>query len=386
MLLDNKKVAIVGGGPGGLTLARLLQLKGVDVKVYERDFNKEVRVQGATLDLHFESGLKAMDAAGLTDVFKENYRPGADKGRVVDKDAKIIYDEHDEIRDEDFGNEYFRPEIDRGPLRDMLLNSLKPGTVVWDSQFAGMEQVDGMWKLEFKNGTTANADIVIGADGANSKIRPFVTPVKNSYSGYTILQGNVPDSETEAPNLHQLLKGGKVYAYSGEKYLHLSSKGDGSLDFYISCKKDETWIHDSGIDFSDKTRVLVWFKQEFAEWDHVWLELVENADLPLLLRPQYCMPLDQTWNAHANITLLGDAAHLMPPSGEGVNLAMLDALELSEKLTGNDFATLQTAIAAYEKSMQARGINEAQVSLEMAEWMHGKDAQAKMVQMLNQGV
>lgn len=384
MLLDNKKVAIIGGGPGGLTLARLLQLKGVAVKVYERDFNKDVRVQGATLDLHFESGLKAMEAAGLMDAFKANYRPGADKGRVVDKHANIIYDEHNEVADEDFDSEYFRPEIDRGPLRNMLLNSLMSGTVVWDSQFVTMVQIDDVWKIEFKNGATATADIVIGADGANSKIRPFVTPLKNSYSGVIILQGNIENPETAAPNLHQLLKGGKIYVHSDGKYLHLSSKGDGSLDFYISCKKEENWGQNSGIDFSDRAQVLAWFKKEFLGWDHVWFELIENAGLPIMLRPQYCMPLNQSWEAQPNITLLGDAAHLMPPSGEGVNLAMLDALEISEFLTSDDFKDRQTAIAAYEKSMQARGAAEAQVSLEMTAWMHAEGAQAIMVQMLNQ--
>src|SRR5579864_8218049 len=97
MLLENKRVAIIGGGPGGLTLARLLQLRGADVNVYERDFNSDVRVQGAKLDLHFESGLKAIEDAGLMDVFKAHYRPGADKGRVVDALANILYDEHSQV-------------------------------------------------------------------------------------------------------------------------------------------------------------------------------------------------------------------------------------------------------------------------------------------------
>ena len=383
MLLDKKQIAIVGGGPGGLTLARLLQLKGAEVKVYERDFNAGVRVQGATLDLHFDSGLKALEKAGLTDAFKENYRPGADKGRIVDKQAKIIYDEHEQASDDDFNNEFFRPEIDRGPLRDMLLNSLNACTVVWDSQFLSMGRVDNRWKLEFKNGTTATADIVIGADGANSKIRPFVTPMKPFYSGITIIQGNVNDAEMAVSGMHQLLKGGKIYVHSDGKFIHVSSKGDGSLDFYISCKKDENWVQNSGIDFLDRKQVIAWFKSEFLGWGDIWLQLFENTSLPLLLRPQYCMPLDQGWQAQADIAILGDAAHIMPPSGEGVNLAMLDALELSECLTNNDFKDLQIAIAAYEKQMLPRAAKEAKDSLEMMEWMHGEDAQEKMMQLLN---
>ena len=382
MLLANKQVAVIGGGPGGLTLAKLLQLKGVAVKVYERDINAAARVQGATLDLHYESGLKAIEAAGLMDAFKASYRPGADKGRVVDKHAKIVYDEHNDVANEDFNSKWFRPEIDRSDLRNILLNSLEPDTVVWDSQFKTMLQDGDEWKLELKNGTTATADIVIGADGANSKTRPFITPIKPFYAGVTIVQGNIDNSAKTAPNINQLLKGGKIYAYGDEKYIHVSSKGDGSLDFYISIKEEENWMKNSAINFSEKSQLLSWAKKEFAEWDEVWFELFENVSLPLLIRPQYCIPFDQTWDAQPNLTVLGDAAHIMPPSGEGVNFAMLDALDLSEFLTSENYDDLKSAVAAYEEPMRARASKEAQDSLEMVEWMHSENALTLMVQML----
>ena len=151
---QNKKIAIVGGGPGGLTLARLLQIKDADVRVFERDFNKEVRVQGATLDLHEESGLAALEKAGLMDAFKANFRPGAEMMRITDHQATIFYDEHAELSEKTFGGKYYRPEIDRGPLRHILLESLKPGTVVWDSHFVSMDKKDAGWQLNFKNGNT----------------------------------------------------------------------------------------------------------------------------------------------------------------------------------------------------------------------------------------
>jgi len=382
MLLQNKRVAIVGGGPGGLTLARLLQLKGADVKVYERDYSAAARVQGATLDLHFESGLKVVEAAGLMDAFKATYRPGAENGRVVGRDGHIVFEDENQGL-ADFGSEYFRPEIDRGPLRDMLLASLRPETVVWDSHFNALSRSGTGWLLEFKNGTTAFADIVIGADGVNSKIRPLLTPDRPFYSGVSILQGNLEDSEIKAPRIHRLLNGGKLYVHADSKFLHVSAKGDGSLDFYISSKKDEHWMRKSGIDFSDRTQVLAWCRQEFAGWAPVWFEMFENAGLPLWDRPQYCMPLDQHWDALPNLTILGDAAHPMPPTGEGVNLAMLDALELSECLTNGQFADTRAAVAAYEAQMRARGANEARESLEMTEWMLGEDAQARMVALLS---
>ncbi|TLV02094.1 FAD-dependent oxidoreductase [Dyadobacter luticola] len=384
MLLDNKKIAILGAGPGGLTLARLLQRKGADVKVYERDTDRNVRVQGATLDLHFESGLKAVEAMGLMEVFKETYRPGADLGRVVDKDGNILYDEHERKYENDFGKEAFRPEIDRGDLRDMLLDSLEPETVVWDSQFTGMTKAGDQWELTFKNGKKVIADIVVGADGGNSKVRPMVTDARYFYAGSTILQGNIENAETTAPNMHALLKGGKIYTHADGLFYHVSAKGDGSIDFYVSCLVDEHWGSENKIRFSDRAQLLEWFDEKFAGWAPVWREMFENVSLPLLIRPQYSIPFDQSWEPQANVTLLGDAAHLMPPSGEGVNLAMLDALELCECLTNEEFTDVQAAIAVYEKPMQERGTAEAKVSMETVGWMHLESAMGTLIDMFSE--
>jgi 2-polyprenyl-6-methoxyphenol hydroxylase-like FAD-dependent oxidoreductase len=385
MLLTNKKIAIVGGGPGGLTLARLLQQKGADVKVYERDVTKVLRVQGATLDLHYDSGQKAIEAAGLLDVFKKTYRPGNDAWRVLDETGNILFDEHARAATKaTFGDPTFRPEIDRSDLRDILLNSLQPDTVVWDSHFVNMAPVGSQWKIEFKNGTTALADLVIGADGGNSKIRPFVTPIKPTYTGIIILQGNVDDGKTVAPTIHTLLKGGKISVYAEGKHLHISAKGDGSIDFYISSKMHEHWAKESGIDFSDKVQLVAWFRKEFAGWDKIWFELFENFHLPLLLRPQHTIPADQQWEPQTNITLIGDAAHIMPPTGGGVNLAMLDALELSECLTSGEYTDMQSAIAAYEIAMQQRAAGEVEISKEMIVWMHADGAANTLMAMLTQ--
>src|SRR4051812_22290575 len=116
--LQDKKIAIVGGGPGGLTIARLLQMAGADVNVYERDKDANARPQGATLDLHDESGLAALRAADLIDAFWANYRPGADRVHLLDKDANTIMEENAAGE-----GDLSRPEIDRGPLQTLLLES-----------------------------------------------------------------------------------------------------------------------------------------------------------------------------------------------------------------------------------------------------------------------
>ena len=368
MIIQNKSIAIVGGGPGGLTLARLLQLQNLCVKVYERDLNKDVRVQGATLDLHEESGLEALHKAGLIQQFYELYRPEAGKLRITDKYGNIKLDDHES------GEDNNRPEIDRGPLRKLLLESLEPGTIVWDSHFVRMEKENNGWRLHFRNNNTAYADIVIAADGANSKIRTWLTTIQPVYSGITIVEGNLYNAAENAPELYKLVNGGKVFAFGDEQSLILSQKGDGSLAFYTGCKTAEDWVTKSRIDFSDKGQVLQWFRQAFGNWDALWLQLFNGEKTRFVPRPQYHFPFNQQWKTQNNLTMLGDAAHRMPPyAGEGVNMAMQDALELGECLCSNEFLTIEQAIHVYESRMLKRAAAVTQFTLESTAMLHSTD-------------
>jgi 2-polyprenyl-6-methoxyphenol hydroxylase-like FAD-dependent oxidoreductase len=384
MLINNKSIAIVGGGPGGLTLARLLQLKGADVKVYERDFDKNARVQGSPLDLHDESGLAAIRKAELLEEFKNNFLPGADKKLIMNEQAEIFFSDHDTKVEENFGHEHFRPEIDRGTLRQILLESLQPETVVWNSHFISMEKENEGWKLHFKNGLSAYADIVIASDGANSKIRPYITDIRAFYSGVTMLEGNIYNAKETAPHINALLKGGKIMAFGNGKNLLMGQKGNGDIGFYASFKADENWISTNALDYSNKQQVLEWFKINYPEWNHIWYELFESAETPFIPRPIYCMPFDQTWETLPNLTMIGDAAHVMPPfAGEGANMAMLDALELSECLTSEKYNSLTEAISIYEKNMQKRASIAAKESLENGELMHSENALETMLDFFN---
>ncbi|MGN6647535.1 MAG: FAD-dependent oxidoreductase [Cytophaga sp.] len=376
-IIDAKKIAIVGGGPGGLTLARLLQQKGAQVKVYERDVNKDARVQGATLDLHEESGLAALQEAGLMNAFYAHYRPGADKMRLVDKHATIFFEDAFE------GEEQLqRPEIDRGPLRKILLESLQPGSVVWDSHLLNVEKTATGWQLNFYNGTAATADLVIAADGANSKVRPLITALKPFFSGVTIVEGAVYNSEKNVPSMHALLNGGKIFAVSDSKTIIVSSKGDGSLVFYAGINTTEDWAKNCGVDFKKSGEARGWFKRTFADWAPAWFELFDQAEPEFVVRPQYCMPLDQSWETLPDMTMLGDAAHLMPPyAGEGVNMAMQDALELSRCLYDPSFATIQEALACYEKQMHARFVEIGKITLDQTASLHSAAGLENMITM-----
>lgn len=380
MILKNKQIAIIGAGPGGLTLARLLQLKGATVKVYERDFNAASRVQGSPLDMHEESGWAALRTANLVDEFRQNVRQGADKKIIVNEQAEIIFSDHQNNPNEGLDHEPARPEIDRGALRKIFLESLAPETMVWDSHFISMEKQNEGWLLHFKNGLSAYADLVVAADGANSKIRPYVTNIKAVYSGVTMVEINVENAAKATPHIYTLLNGGKIMAYGNGRNILGGQKGIGGLGFYASFKPDENWAVNSGLDFSDKTQLRAWFKQEYSSWSSIWYELFENAVMPVIPRPIYCMPLDQNWESLPNLTLLGDAAHVMPPfAGEGANTSMFDALELSECLTSDQYSTMQQAITAYEINMRKRAAKAAKQSLENGERMHSEGALEKMI-------
>lgn len=381
MLLQNKTVAIVGGGPGGLTLARLLQLKGASVNVYERDADSTVRQQGATLDLHETSGLEALRRAGLMDAFREHYRPHAGKLRIVDEQARIRLDDHSATQSlqED------RPEIDRAPLRDILIHSLTPGTIVWDSHFLSMEPEGRGWNLHFKNGTPAYADLVIACDGAHSKLRPYCSPILPLYSGITIVEGNIYHAEKNAPKLWELTKGGKIFALGQGQSIILSAKGEGSLSFYTGSRVPENWLEHCGIDFADKQQVWDWFRAAFSSWGDQWQALFASDEIWFVPRPQYHFPTDQRWETKPNLTLLGDAAHRMPPyAGEGVNQAMQDAYELAENLTGTQFPDISSALAAYEQQMLQRVAGVTQQTLENTELMHSEKGLERLLELFAQ--
>lgn len=369
MLLDNKQVAIIGGGPGGLILARLLQQKGANVKVYERDTDQYVRQQGATLDLHHETGLRALREGGLMEAFRKNYRPGAERITITDNNAIVHYSEKDNEPLTDLENAYARPEIDRGPLRDLLIASLHKDTMVWDSKLLALKKHGNGWDILFDDETTAYADLVIAADGANSKARKYITNIERIYSGFTIIEGNIYNAEKNALHLWQLTNGGKVYAHWNGKAIVLSAKGEGSLSFYTITREADNRISKSGIDFTSKENVFTWFKERFSDWGTAWHEIFLTNDSYFVARPQYYFPQDQTWESLSNLTILGDAAHQTPPSGDGVNQAMLDAVLLCEALCNANFNSVQKAIAAYEQEMLSRASLITMEAIEQVEAM-----------------
>jgi 2-polyprenyl-6-methoxyphenol hydroxylase-like FAD-dependent oxidoreductase len=284
---------------------------------------------------------------------------------------EILLDEHEGKPAGDFGNELFRPEIDRGPLRDMLIASLKKENIVWNARFTELKPSGAGWEIVFENGTSAYADLVIAADGANSRLRKYITDIAPVYSGVTSIEGNIHNADINAPTFWQLAKGGSLFALESGRTVSFIAKGDGTLTFLIGLKKPEDWLANSGIDLTDRTSVAAWFKQEYADWNREWDELFATDALMLMPRPWYHFPSDQHWVALPNLTMIGDAAHRIPAyAGEGANQALADAVDLYEALCGGQFETIGEAIAFFEQAMCKRMAPITEESLRNTEGLH----------------
>jgi len=370
--IHHKKIAIIGGGPGGLTLARLLQLQGADVCVYERDRSRDARVQGSALDLHEDSGLAALEAAGLTEQFWANYRPDLNQLRLTDPQGNVLHDHAREI-----SGERKRPEIERGPLRDLLLDSLKPGTVHWDHRLNSAEFLGDKVALHFTGREPVLADLAIGADGANSRLRSLVTPIRPQYVGVSLVEGLVPAAQQAVPHLWSLLQGSALIALGSARTLGMGTKPDGSILFYAGLKSSDTQAKDSLEHASSAEQRVAWFHSNFQGWASLWEPLFDHA-ASLVWRPLLVCPADQHWEAKPNATLIGDAAHVMPPyAGEGVNMAMLDALVLSKQLASQSDAA--QAIGAYQEEMFTRMRDMTADTMMNTEMFYAPDAADRVV-------
>lgn len=334
------RIAITGGGLGGLTLARILHQHGIDAVVYEREASRSARSQGGSLDLHPESGQHALAEAGLAGRYRSRARPEGEEHRILDPTGRTLV--HHTPQPGSFSG---RPEIDRSALRDLLLDSLPDDTVVWQHRLvAATPRPDGGWELAFDGGHRTGCDILIGADGARSVVRSLLTDVQLSYVA-TLVELNIQDVDRRHPDLAELVGPGNLWCVGVNQILAAQRLGDGSLRVGISLRAE-----DRPIDTYRSKHALLGM---FGGWDPRLTALIEAGDSAPAPRAIEAMPNGTRWASRPGITLIGDAAHLMPPVGEGANQAMLDAAELASRLAANP-ADPDSAIRTYEEAMFTR--------------------------------
>lgn len=343
-LLTNKKIAIIGGGPVGLTAALLLQQKGASVKVYERDNEHAPRTIGGSLDIHKNTGQLALKKAGILAEYYAISRPTSERMGTITGELKM-----EELITKE--SAYFKPETDRNELRQLLLKHLEPKTVVWDRKFVSLEKQGETFVLHFEGGITETADLVIGANGTRSKVRQYVTDAEAQYSGTYVLQGNIAQPEIDCPGFLELCEDGNYMAFGEQKMLSTHFIAHGALNYYLSFRQPENWFEEHGLHFSDKQAMINFIDDALKNWDSRYKELFPATEEFTGLPMRY-VPLDIPWKEHHHITLIGDAAHGMPPfAGIGVNIGMVDALNLTDNLTNGNFETIDAAIADYEQKM-----------------------------------
>lgn len=348
----NASISIIGAGPGGLTCARILQQRGITVTVYDRDPGPDSRNQGGTLDLHADNGQVALREAGLLDEFFALARPEGQEMRQMDPTGAITFHQVPAA------DELFKPEIDRGQLRNLLLDSLETGTVRWGRSLDTISgPADGPRQLHFADGTSIETDLVIGADGAFSRVRPAVSPAVPEYTGISFLEARFSDVDDRHTEIAELVGSGSAHAADGERSLFAQRNSGNHIRVYIIQRVPVDWISANGLTAEDTHGIRAVLRDEYAHWSPRMRQMITENDGPYIHRPILALPVPHTWDHNPTVTLLGDAAHLMPPLGVGVNLAMLDASELALALA--NAATVDDAIRAYEKTMLPRSTETA---------------------------
>jgi 2-polyprenyl-6-methoxyphenol hydroxylase-like FAD-dependent oxidoreductase len=368
----NPRIAIIGAGLGGLMLARVLHVHGVAATVYEADVSATARTQGGMLDIHENNGQVALKAAGLFDQFLSIIHHGGQATRVLDKDGTVLIDEPDD-------GTGGRPEVPRGELRQILLDSLPADTVRWGHKLTEVSCIgDGQHQLTFASGSNVTTDLLVGADGAWSKVRPLVSNAKPEYTGTTFIETYLFNGDERHEASANAVGGGAFFAVTPGKGILAHREPDGALHTYVELKKPKSWI--DSINFSNPKAALASVAKEFDGWAPELIALITDGETNPVPRPIYALPVEHKWDRVPGVTLLGDAAHLMIPSGEGANLAMLDGAELAKFIVANQ-KNIEAALMAYEQELFPRSSKEATESNIILDVCIGSNAPQSLVDM-----
>ncbi|MET8136848.1 NAD(P)/FAD-dependent oxidoreductase [Streptomyces sp. NPDC005251] len=363
-------VTIIGAGLGGLTLARVLHVHGIPATIYEAEASPAARSQGGMLDIHDDTGQSALQAADLMDEFRAIVLEGREATRVLASDGTVLFDD-DSTRG--------RPEVLRGELRRILLDSLPAGTVRWERKVSGVRALgQGRHEVTFADGTTVAASLLVGADGAWSRVRPLLSDATPEYIGRSFVETYLFDSDTRHPACAKAVGGGSLFALAPGKGIQAHRESGGTLHTYVALSKPQDWF--AAIDFTDPAAAAARIAQEFDGWAPELTSLITDADTAPVLRTLSGLPVEHRWDRVPGATLLGDAAHLSAPNGEGANLAMYDGAELGKAIVAHP-DDVEAALAEYEQALFPRSAAAARDGAQLHELLFGDNTPQGLIGM-----
>ncbi|MCS3780985.1 FAD-dependent oxidoreductase [Tsukamurella ocularis] len=357
-------ITIIGAGLGGLALARVLHVHGIDAVIYEAEPTPTARTQGGQLDIHEADGQAAIEAAGLTAQFRALIHQGGEATRALGCDGTVLLD----LPDDGAGG---RPEVLRGELRQLLIDSLPEGAIRWGAKVVGVRALgDGRHELSFADGGTVATGLLVGADGAWSKVRALVTDAAPSYYGTTYVETYLHDVPRRHPGIAELVGEGAMFALAPGRGISTHAEAGDVVHTYAQLHVPEEWA--DGLDWSNPSAADA-VLAEFPGWSREVTRLIGESDTPLVPRRLYTLPVGLRWERVPGVTLVGDAAHVSPPAGEGANIALFDGAELARHIVENP-GDLDAALTTYESEMFVRAEESAASADEMATMMLGDDA------------
>jgi 2-polyprenyl-6-methoxyphenol hydroxylase-like FAD-dependent oxidoreductase len=343
-------VTIVGAGLGGLVLARVLHVHGIPATIYEAEPSAGARTQGGQLDIHAHDGQLALKDAGLFDAFRAIIHEGGEASRVLDQHGAVLLDEPDD------GNGG-RPEVLRGDLRRILLDALPDGMVQWGRKVSDVRSLgDGRHELSFADGSTVNGGLLVGADGAWSRVRPLLSDAKPDYVGTSFIESYLYDADERHAAAAKAVGAGGMFALAPGKGIFAHREAGGVLHTYVALSRPVDWF--AGIDFCNAAAATARIAAEFDGWAPELTALITDGDTAPVPRILHTLPILHRWDRVPGVTLLGDAAHLAPPAGEGANLAMFDGAELGKAIAAHP-RDIEAALSAYESALFPRSQSAA---------------------------
>lgn len=249
-----------------------------------------------------------------------------------------------------------RPEIDRPRLRELLINSLPDGMVKWDHR---LRKVDADGSLHFDHGVVRGFDLVVGADGAWSKVRPLLTDIQPYYSGVYGYYLSIPNAKERAPDIYQLVNRGSLFCYSDGRAVLSQQMGDGSINVGHYRTSEEPPRAYGKVDAAAAKQTI---RAALNGWHPTLISITQDyMEGDVQLRPLYMLPVGTRWDHRPGLTLIGDAAHLMTPfAGEGVNLAFTDSMKLADAIisasqeSDPNGVVLDRKMKGFEEDMFAR--------------------------------